>query len=72
MASTGDTAALGDLYQRYAPAIHDFLLRTTRDPALAEDLTQMTFLKAFEKRAALRDPSRVRSLAVQHREPRCP
>ena len=59
--STGDTDALGDLYQRHAPAIHDFLLRTTRDPALAEDLTQMTFLKAFERRAGLRDPSRVRS-----------
>ena len=61
VALNGDTEALGELYQRYAPAIHDFLLRTTRDPALAEDLTQMTFLKAFEKRAALRDPSRVRS-----------
>jgi RNA polymerase sigma factor (sigma-70 family) len=57
----GDTDALGELYQRHAPAIHDFLLRTTRDPALAEDLTQMTFLKAFERRAGLRDPSRVRS-----------
>jgi RNA polymerase sigma factor (sigma-70 family) len=57
----GDTEALGQLYQRHAPAIHDFLLRTTRDPALAEDLTQMTFLKAFEKRAALRDPGQVKS-----------
>jgi len=41
--------------------IHDYLLRVTRDPAAAEDLTQDTFVSAFENRQSLRDPCRFRA-----------
>ncbi len=57
----GDPAALGQLYDRHVRGIHDFLARFTRDPAAAEDLAQSTFLRAWEGRAALRDPARVRA-----------
>lgn len=56
-----DPDALGALYDRYVAGIHDFLARFTRDHAAAEDLTQTTFLRAWERRAALRDPARVRA-----------
>jgi RNA polymerase sigma factor (sigma-70 family) len=57
----GDTASLGQLYDRHARGVHDFLARLTRDPATAEDLTHSTFLRAWERRGTLRDPSRVRA-----------
>jgi RNA polymerase sigma factor (sigma-70 family) len=57
----GDTAALGQLYDRHVRGIHDFLARFTRDPSAAEDLAQSTFLRAWERRETLRDPSKVRA-----------
>jgi len=57
----GDTDALGQLYERHVRGIHDYLARFTRDPAAAEDLTHSTFLRAWEGRSALRDPSKVRA-----------
>jgi RNA polymerase sigma factor (sigma-70 family) len=57
----GDADAFDALYRRYAAAIHDYLRGTVRDPSLAEDLTQSTFLQAWERRASLREPSAVRS-----------
>jgi RNA polymerase sigma factor (sigma-70 family) len=57
----GDVDALGQLYERHVGGIHDYLARFTRDPAAAEDLAQTTFLRAWEGRAALRDPSKVRA-----------
>src|SRR6266699_1509073 len=57
----GDPAALGQLYDRHVRGIHDFLARFTRDHAAAEDLAQTTFLRAWEGRATLRDPARVRA-----------
>jgi RNA polymerase sigma factor (sigma-70 family) len=53
-------AAFAALYEQHALEIHDFLLRTVRDAAAAEDLTQMTFLRAFERRNTLSDPGKVR------------
>ena len=57
----GDPAALGELYDRHVPGIHDFLSRFTRDQAAAEDLAHSTFLRAWERRETLRDPSKVRA-----------
>ncbi|HEY4025736.1 MAG TPA: sigma-70 family RNA polymerase sigma factor [Candidatus Dormibacteraeota bacterium] len=57
----GDTAALGQLYDRHVRGIHDFLARFTRDRSAAEDLAQSTFLRAWERRETLRDPSKVRA-----------
>lgn len=56
----GDVGAFSTLYETYARSVHDYLLRLVRDPAAAEDLTQATFIKAFEQRAAIRDPSKIR------------
>jgi RNA polymerase sigma factor (sigma-70 family) len=57
----GDESALAALYDRHLPGIYDFLGRLVRDPAAAEDLTQMTFVRAWEARAKLRDPERVKA-----------
>jgi RNA polymerase sigma factor (sigma-70 family) len=53
-------AAFAVLYEQHALEIHDFLLRTLRNDAAAEDLTQTTFLRAFERRSTLSDPGKVR------------
>ena len=54
-AATGDRAALGELYERYARMVHGILL--SRVPfADAEDLTHEVFLSAFGKLASLRTP----------------
>lgn len=57
----GDAEAFGQLYEEHAPGVYDFLVRLVRDRSAAEDLTQSTFTRAFEQRASLRDPSKVRS-----------
>ena len=57
--SAGEVSAFAALYEQHALEIHDFLLRTVRDGAAAEDLTQMTFLRAFERRNTLSDPGKV-------------
>jgi RNA polymerase sigma factor (sigma-70 family) len=57
----GDPLALGALYERYAAAIYTFLVGLLHDPTTAEDLTQTTFVQAFEHRLTLREPARVRS-----------
>jgi RNA polymerase sigma factor (sigma-70 family) len=70
----GDAAALGELYDRHVRGLHDFLARFTGDRAAAEDLAHSTFLRAWERREALRDPAKVRAwlyatahnLAVNH------
>lgn len=57
----GDAAAFTILYERYAPTIYDFVRRTVREPAAAEDVTQIVFTRAWERAASLRDPAKVRS-----------
>lgn len=37
-----------ELYRQYSQIVYHFLYKKCRDPALAEDLTQETFLKALE------------------------
>ena len=44
----GDVAALDFLIQRFLPRIYGFQFRMLRDSALAEDLTQETFLKVWK------------------------
>jgi RNA polymerase sigma factor (sigma-70 family) len=70
------TAAVdvGVLYERHAPEIHDFLVRTVRDHAAAEDLTQTTFVRLMERGDSVREVDKVRpwlftvahNLAVTH------
>jgi RNA polymerase sigma-70 factor (ECF subfamily) len=52
--SAGTDAALGEVYDLAAPAIHGFLVKLCRDPALADDLTQEVFLRIHRARAVYR------------------
>ncbi len=58
--TAGDREAFAAIYDRYAPAIHDFLASMTRNPNDAADLVQDTFLVAGERLHQLRDPDRLR------------
>lgn len=60
-ARRGDRDAFTALYERHAPALHDFLARLTRSDADAADLMQEAFLAAMDRLPALRDPARFRS-----------
>ncbi|HTP06793.1 MAG TPA: sigma-70 family RNA polymerase sigma factor [Anaerolineae bacterium] len=44
----GDTAAFGDLYERYLALIYRYVFYRVNDVAEAEDLTEQVFLKAWE------------------------
>ena len=53
-----DPAALGELYDRYAPRMYAYIYRRVSDAALAEDLTSELFvrvLKAIQSERAWRD-----------------
>jgi RNA polymerase sigma-70 factor (ECF subfamily) len=56
-ALAGSQSAFEQILRRYQRPILSFLARMTGDTALAEDLAQETFVKAFRKLAAF-DPSR--------------
>jgi RNA polymerase sigma factor (sigma-70 family) len=57
----GDEAALAGIYDRFMPGIYDFLGRFLHDRFAAEDLAQMTFVRAWEGRQTLREPEKVKS-----------
>src|ERR1700743_1636749 len=46
-ARAGDTRAFERLYREHAGKVYGLCLRMTRDPALAEDCTQETFINAW-------------------------
>ncbi len=48
-AAAGDLDAFDSLVRLYQQPVWRFLCRLVRDPALAEDLAQETFLRAFRK-----------------------
>ncbi len=50
----GDTAAFADLYDKLAPALYRFLLRLSRNQALAEDLSHETFLRIHKAKELYR------------------
>ena len=58
-ASRSDPVAFGQLYDFYAPRILGFIYRRVRDYSVAEDLTSVTFERAFEnvRRASFRNQS---------------
>jgi RNA polymerase sigma-70 factor (ECF subfamily) len=46
------------LVGRYEKRVYNYLLRSTRDPATAEDLLQSTFMRVFEARARYQPSAR--------------
>ena len=58
---SGDTDAVEELFVRYRTRLHDVVTRLVGNHAVAEDLTQETFLRALEQRATLREPAHVRA-----------
>ena len=56
--SDGDDAAFGVLFERYGERIYSFLLHSTGSPALAEDLSQQTWLQVHRARRSFRQEER--------------
>jgi RNA polymerase sigma-70 factor (ECF subfamily) len=54
LAMGGDDAAFTELVRRRQSALRNLLRRLSRDPALADDLAQITFLKAWRALPRLR------------------
>ena len=53
---SGDDTAFSTLVQKYQKPVHALVWRKIGDFHIAEDLTQDTFLKAYQKLATLKDP----------------
>jgi RNA polymerase sigma-70 factor (ECF subfamily) len=58
-AQEGDTAAFGELYDRYVDTVHRYVLFRLGDRELANDITSETFLRALR---------RIRSVTYQGRD----
>lgn len=56
----GDARAFEELFDRYAARLHAFFSRSFRSSAIADDLVQVTFLKAHSARATYRTELPVR------------
>jgi len=56
-AIAGDDAAYGELVRRRQAPIRQLLRRLCRDPALADDLSQQTFLQAWRHIDTLKSPA---------------
>ncbi len=54
----GDEGAFTALVKKYEKQIHAFVWRRVKDYHVAEEITQDTFLKAYQKLGTLRDPNR--------------
>ena len=54
----GDADAFTVLMKKYEKQVHAFVWRRIKDYHVAEEITQDTFLRAYEKLGTLRDPNR--------------
>jgi RNA polymerase sigma-70 factor (ECF subfamily) len=52
LARSGSQPAFQEIVRRYERPVHNLISRIVRDPALAEDVAQEAFLKAFRRLAA--------------------
>lgn len=51
--------AYDEIYQKYAREVYLYLLKLSKNPSVAEDLMQTTFLKAVEKQDSFKGESKV-------------
>jgi len=58
LALRGDRKAFAELVRRRQPGLRGLLRRLSRDPDLADDLSQRVFLKVWQKIRSLEDPRR--------------
>ncbi len=56
LAKRGDRDAFAELVRRRQPGLRGLMRRLSRDPDLADDLSQRVFLKAWQKIRSLNDP----------------
>ncbi len=52
--AAGDPRAFANLFAVFGPKVHGFFMRSFRNPAVADDLLQTTFLKLHRARADFR------------------
>lgn len=69
-AQAGDRSALGELFERFQPAVIAIIRRRIADDGDAQELAQDVFIKAMQKISQLREPAAfpgwLRSIAVRH------
>ena len=51
--------AYDEIYQKYAREVYLYLLKLSKNPSVAEDLMQTTFLKAVEKQDSFNGKSKI-------------
>jgi len=57
--AAGDETALAEAYRQFAPLVHTLALRSLRDNAAADDVTQEVFIRVWRSRSAF-DPAKAR------------
>ena len=60
----GDESAFGFLVDKYKGSVHALAYRKLGNFHIAEEITQDTFLKAYQKLSTLKDPGRFPRLAL--------
>lgn len=70
----GDRSAFAELVRRHKSPLYNFVLRHTRSPSAAEDVTQETFLRVVQRAAEFKHEARfttwlytiARNLSIDH------
>jgi len=62
--ASGDDAAFADVYDGIAPRVYGYLLRKTRDAAVAEDVLQLTMLRIHRSRGSFEPGAHVLPWAI--------
>lgn len=57
----GDELAFNNLFERFYNVVYDFAVWQTGNPALAEDISQETFIRAYNKLDQLKPPYNIKS-----------
>lgn len=57
--AAGDETALAEAYRQFSPLVHTLALRSLRDNAAADDVTQEVFIRVWRSRSAF-DPGKAR------------